>query len=219
LGSEAFVKTTLTIAAAALAAALLPGPWLELTRGGEPWRWLTGHLTHWSHEQLLWDLLAFVALGIACERRNRAAFHATLAVSALLIPLAVWVFAPEVVAYRGLSGIDSALFVLLLTPDRSPITYALGAAFMAKIGFEMVTASTVFVSNLGGAVPVPVAHVAGAGAALLVFVCHPERRARDLGGWGSGPVALASRPTHPGPSLDARDDKGKIAPCASSWPC
>ncbi|MEA2488731.1 MAG: hypothetical protein QOH21_523, partial [Acidobacteriota bacterium] len=142
------MKTTLAIAAAALAAALLPGSWLELTRGGEPWRWLTCHLTHWSHEQLLWDLVAFVALGIACERRHRAAFHATLVASALLIPLAVSLFAPEIGAYRGLSGIDAALFVLLLTRDRSPVTFALGAAFLAKVGFEMVTASAVFVGDL-----------------------------------------------------------------------
>lgn len=162
------MKTTLTIAAAVLAAAMLPVSWLELTRGGEPWRWVTGHLVHWSHEHLLWDLLAFVALGIACERRHRAAFHATLAASALLIPLAVWIFAPGILAYRGLSGIDSALFVLLLTLHRSRITLVLGCAFLAKMAFEMATGSTVFAGDLGGAVPVPVAHVAGAVAALLV---------------------------------------------------
>jgi rhomboid family GlyGly-CTERM serine protease len=162
------VKTTLTIAAATLAAALLPGAWLELTRDPEPWRMVTGHLVHWNHEHLLWDLLAFIALGIACERRHRAAFHATLTASAMVIPIAVWVFAPGIAAYRGLSGIDSALFVLLLLLYRSPITLVLGGAFLAKIGFELVTASAVFAGDLGGAVPVPVAHLAGAAAALLV---------------------------------------------------
>jgi SAM-dependent methyltransferase len=36
--------------------------------------------------------------------------------------------------------------------------------------------------------------------------CHPERRARDLGGRGTGQEPQAPSPTHPGPSLDARDD-------------
>src|SRR5882757_5386985 len=97
-----------------LAAALIPGSSLELRRGGPAWRIVTRHFTHFTYEQLAWDALVFLILGIACARRNRGAYQAALLASILLVPIAVLVFAPEVTTYRGLSGIDSALFALLL---------------------------------------------------------------------------------------------------------
>jgi phosphoenolpyruvate carboxylase len=39
---------------------------------------------------------------------------------------------------------------------------------------------------------------------LQELTCHPERRARDLGGWGANHVPRS--PAHPGPARDARDD-------------
>lgn len=159
---------TIVLSLMAIAAQFLPGEALELTRGAsEPWRFVTAHLTHWSAQHLLWDVLAFFALGLACERRHRAAFAATLALSAILIPIAVWTFAPEIGTYRGLSGLASAAFVLLLLQKGGRLAMLFGALFAAKIAFEMFTGATVFTSDLGGAVPVPVAHIAGAIAAVL----------------------------------------------------
>ena len=163
--------TTIALTIVALAAALIDGSLLELQRGGPVWRILTCHFTHWTHEQLAWDLLAFVFLGLACERRNRRAYHATLLASALFIPLAVMLFAPRIVAYRGLSGLDSALFALLLAQEfrRNRIVAVCAVGFAAKIAFEAMTSSTVFVSNLGaGVVAVPMAHLAGAVIAALI---------------------------------------------------
>lgn len=160
---------TIVLSLLAILASFVPGEALELTRGvAQPWRFVTGHLAHWNAQHLLWDVIAFFALGLACERRNRAAFAATMALGALLIPIAVWMFSPEIDAYRGLSGLASAAFVLLLLQQKNRLAMLFGVLFLAKIGFEFVTGATLFTSDLGGAVPVPVAHLAGAYAAVLV---------------------------------------------------
>ena len=144
----------------------VPGEWLELRRNAELWRILTCHFTHWSYEQLAWDALAFIALAIACHRRDRRAFRATLLAGIVLIPLAILVFAPEVTAYRGLSGLASAMFALLLTLERQRMRWPVvlcAIGFGAKIAFETITGGTVFVGGMGeNVVSVPVAHLAGA---------------------------------------------------------
>jgi hypothetical protein len=86
-------------------------------------------------------------------------------------------------AYRGLSGIDSALFGLLTVllirealeaGDRRGLLLAGGFSilFAGKTAFELVSGAGVFVSDFGAAVsPVPLAHLAGAAvgaAAALV---------------------------------------------------
>jgi rhomboid family GlyGly-CTERM serine protease len=123
----------------------------------------TCHFTHFTYEQLAWDALVFLILGIACARRNRGAFQATLLASIIVVPIAVLAFAPNVTTYRGLSGIDSALFALLLTMEsrRSRLVALCGAGFVMKLIFEMTTGATVFVSAADFA-PVPVAHLSGA---------------------------------------------------------
>jgi rhomboid family GlyGly-CTERM serine protease len=163
---------TPALLALAIVATFVNGSALELQRGSFSLiRLLTCHFTHWSYEQLAWDAFAFLLLGIACERRNRAAFHATLLASAIVIPVAVLLFAPNVTAYRGLSGIDSALFALLLTLERKrgPMVTLCAVAFAAKIAFELTTGSAVFVSDMGAeVVAVPIAHLAGALVAVAI---------------------------------------------------
>jgi rhomboid family GlyGly-CTERM serine protease len=173
--------TTILLALATLAAALVDGSILELQRGGDAWRILTCHFTHFTYEQLAWDALAFTFLGVACERRNRGAYHATLLASIVLIPLAVLAFDPRIDTYRGLSGIDSALFAMLVVSRRNVF---LGVLFAGKIAFEFFTGGGVFVDDI---VVVPVAHVAGAvaGAAFGVRqrklpLSSPRRQPRQL---------------------------------------
>jgi rhomboid family GlyGly-CTERM serine protease len=177
--------TTILLTLLALLAGLTPA--LQLERGGDWWQLLTCHFTHWTYEQLAWDALAFLALGVACERRNRAAFHATLLASAITVPLAVLIFAPEVTEYRGLSGLASALFVLLLVPggaagskpadgekrraESPPLHWFFAIAFAAKIVFELTTSSAVFANDI---TPVPVAHIAGAITALVVVTLRAK---------------------------------------------
>jgi rhomboid family GlyGly-CTERM serine protease len=160
---------------------------LEHERGavaaGEVHRILTCHWTHWSLDHLLWDALAFLALGALAESLSRARFLACLAVSALAIPLAVLALEPGIHVYRGLSGIDSALFAFagftilrdrLASGDRC-LAAGIVAAFLglgAKIAYEVLTGSTFFVDSASSSmVPVPAAHVVGAvvGAACAGF--------------------------------------------------
>jgi rhomboid family GlyGly-CTERM serine protease len=167
------MKTTITLTLLTLATALLPGSSLELQRGGAAWRMVTCHFTHFTYEQLAWDALVFLILGIACARRNRGAFQATLLASIILVPIAVLAFAPDVTTYRGLSGLDSALFALLLTMEsqRNWRVALCAVGFAMKLIFEMTTGATVFVSA-GGFVPVPVAHLAGAIVGFAIGIAH-----------------------------------------------
>ena len=67
----------------------------EALAAGETWRILTGHLTHWNAEHLLWDVMVFVALGAACERLARKNYVLCLALGAPVISLSVWAALPE----------------------------------------------------------------------------------------------------------------------------
>jgi rhomboid family GlyGly-CTERM serine protease len=165
-----------------LAAALyaLPGSadWLQYDRTailhGEVWRLLTGHLVHWSGNQLFWDGLALGFLGWLCERVSVASFLRCFVLSAFSISLTLWFAAPWMATYRGLSGIDSALFALVAVRlareafvDRQWFKLGLvgivAGGFVLKLGYEFASGSTLFVdSSAGGMTPVPLAHVVGA---------------------------------------------------------
>jgi rhomboid family GlyGly-CTERM serine protease len=187
------MKTTISLTLLAVAAALLPGSSLELQRGGPVWRIVTCHFTHFTYEQLAWDALVFLVLGIACARRNRGAFQATLLASILVVPIAVLTFAPEVTTYRGLSGIDSALFALLLTMEwrRSWLVALCAAGFAMKLIFEMTTGATVFVSGAAFAV-VPVAHLAGAVVGLVIGQATVAERAAACLYWSTASARSCS---------------------------
>jgi rhomboid family GlyGly-CTERM serine protease len=163
------MKTTITLTLLTLAAALIPGSSLELRRGGAVWRIVTCHFTHFTYEQLAWDVLVFLILGMACARHGRGAFQATLLASIVVVPIVVLAVAPDVTTYRGLSGIDSALFALLLTMEsrRSWLAALCAIGFAMKLIFEMTTGATVFVSG-AAFVPVPAAHLAGAITGLAI---------------------------------------------------
>lgn len=170
---------TLLLSAAAILAAMSPAAMslLEFARlavaEGEIWRLLTGHLTHFGADHLLWDVAMFAALGGVCEHRWPRRTRITLVTSALAISLAIVPLAPEIDTYRGLSGLDSALFGLLATSllresdaQRGRLfTAALClflTGFVAKIGYELITGTTFFVdSTAAGFVPVPLAHAVG----------------------------------------------------------
>jgi rhomboid family GlyGly-CTERM serine protease len=138
---------------------------------GEFWRVVTGHWTHWSLEHLAWDLVAFVVLLPLCLRIGRGRTALALIGATLAIPLAVGAALPEIVAYRGLSGLDSALFTclassLLLRELREGAwgtAMIFGGALMAfamKVAFELATGSALFVES-DAFVPVVLAHLVG----------------------------------------------------------
>jgi rhomboid family GlyGly-CTERM serine protease len=137
---------------------------------GQFWRLATCHLTHWSADHLFWDVLMFAALGMICEQMSRVHTRRCLIAAAAVIPLAVWLTLPNIAMYRGLSGIDSALFGLLvglIFKDRSHsratvlIVLMLAVTFGAKICYETLAGATLFVESGGVFTPVPLAHLVG----------------------------------------------------------
>jgi len=173
-------SVSLLLAASALWASLWPGvaeavqyDTLAILHG-EFWRIWTGHFVHWSTDHLLWDLLVFVCLGTLCERRSRSAFLGCVLLGAPLISASVAWFHPELQTYRGLSGIDSALFSLWLcqtawqaAAQRQTARLAAlllgGAGFVGKTVYEMATDLTLFVdSSSAGMQPLVIVHLVGA---------------------------------------------------------
>jgi rhomboid family GlyGly-CTERM serine protease len=180
---------SLFLCAPALLIALLPQSFAaalqyDRTRilSGELHRLLTCHWTHWSGEHFAWDAITFLALGIACERRSRARFPAVVGLCAFAVPLGLLLVLPNLHVYRGLSGIDTALFGFLavgVLRDSIRRGSRAGAAvaglfivaFAIKTCVEFFSGVTVFVdARLADFAPVPLAHLlgfaAGAGVAL-----------------------------------------------------
>lgn len=153
---------------------------------GQLWRILTGHLTHWNFDHYIWDGIVLLVLGVLCERSDRNTYVACLLGSAVLISLSMWCCMPEIATYRGLSGLDSALFALLagnlLVENWSErqwhwVVGLLGAllGFGMKVGYEVATARTLFVDSVAADfIPVALAHAVGACIGLLL-VFRPKR--------------------------------------------
>jgi rhomboid family GlyGly-CTERM serine protease len=170
---------SLLLVAVAIFFSLVPriATWLQYDRlavaYGEVWRLFTSHFVHWSIEHLFWDALALGALGWICEREGTSRFLATVAAAALAIPLTLSFAQPQMSTYRGLSGIDSALFVLLaaniarqaIAEQNWPhlgMALLISIGFAVKVGFEVRTGGTLFVDSLAaGMTPVPLAHIVG----------------------------------------------------------
>lgn len=170
---------TLALTTVAVAVHVAPGAaaWLQYDRGallrGEWWRVLSAHLTHFDANHLVWDTGVLLLLGWVCECESRARTTAALSLSAPAIAAALWWWQPEFAVYRGLSGLDSALFGLLAgTLLHRPQIIARIAGLLAllvvciKCGCEVRTGATLFASGDGYA-PVPLAHLVGVVAGLL----------------------------------------------------
>jgi rhomboid family GlyGly-CTERM serine protease len=171
------ISLLLAIAAAAVQFSPAAAEWLQYDRvailSGQLWRIVTCHLTHWSLDHFFWDTVALLVLGLGCEARSRPATVQCLCASALLIPLSVTWLMPEMATYRGLSGIDSALFALLaglLLRECWPRKrYGVAAAifvaliaFAAKTVYEYASGDTLFVDSAAATmVPLPLVHVVG----------------------------------------------------------
>lgn len=181
----------------AIVAALIPGsgPLLQFDRSaiaaGEWWRVVTGHWVHWSPDHAFWDILVFAVLGPLTERRDRRRLLRFLGIALASTPLALVVFEPQIATYRGLSGLDTGLFTLLvadlfaeswrLGDRRRCIVLGLaGAALGGKTLFELLTGDTLFVqSRESDFVPLVSMHLVGAMAAGLTF-CRSDRIAAQL---------------------------------------
>lgn len=170
---------TLSIAAFAVLAQLAPvlAGALEFNRAaiaqGEAWRFVTAHLTHFDRNHLAWDLAVFVLLGSICEQSSRRRLAAGLGLASVAITAAVWWWQPQFTTYRGLSGLDCALFGIFtgtLLQRRDLIARFVGSLGLlgvaAKCGVELSTGDTLFATGATYA-PVPLSHLVGAAAGLI----------------------------------------------------
>lgn len=165
---------------------------------GEWWRLLSGHFTHWTVEHLAWDLAVFCGLVAVseseCCRGTTVATVSSIVLSALVISTALLIAQPEMTLYRGLSGIDSALFAVVgisvlrqLRGSRTVTAAAIAivTGFAAKLAWEMFRGDAFFVSaNAEGFSPVPLAHAVGAITGSLVALFTVRSRTFDLGKTG-----------------------------------
>lgn len=139
----------------------------------EPWRLVMCQLCHFGRDHFSWDIAVFIALGLICERIRRREFIQTLLGSAVLIPIFTFMFQPSLQIYRGLSGVDSALFGLLAAMLISEnlqnrhrigliLSISLLVAFGLKLLIELRFGVAVFAdSTADGYIPVPLAHLIG----------------------------------------------------------
>lgn len=149
---------------------------------GEMYRLLTCHWTHWNVDHLIWDAGALLFLAAACERRSRSRFLATLTLATLVVPIGVFILQPEMLRYRGLSALASALFAWLAIDIVRNRAHAgqwawvfaigtIGLGFAIKIAIEIHCGTAVFVETSSDFVPVPLAHLIGACCGLATACC------------------------------------------------
>jgi rhomboid family GlyGly-CTERM serine protease len=153
---------------------------------GQLWRLLTGHLTHWGHGHLFWDLSVFLVLGTLCEWRSHRAMLACVIGTAVATSLLMLFALPEIPTYRGLSGIDTGLFTMLGVGiyvdarnegDRTlqSTIATMGAGLLTKLVYEIMTGSTIFVDHHAGAfIPIVGAHILGAVVGIVVGLYSAE---------------------------------------------
>ena len=152
---------------------------------GEPWRWVSGHLAHFSWEQTWLNIGALLLLGAAVERLAPRRTAWVLGLTALAVPAALGPWAPDLPSYRGLSGLASGAFALLVVllirravvvgrRDVALLAVALGAGFAVKLGWELTTGRTAFADgSADGYVVVPLAHAVAAAIGALVGLAGP----------------------------------------------
>lgn len=194
---------TAALALAALALHAAPGlaGVLELdARLGlhEPWRLAAAHLLHFTGAHLAWDVGVLVGLGCIVERRWPARTRALVPLAMLAISAAFLAWPGGLATYRGLSGVDSALLLLLagrmhseraLAGVARALPLATAAVFLAKVAHEALTGATWFVDPSGAFVPVPLAHLVG-GALGLGFGLWPAQRAAGSSASAASRTAL-----------------------------
>ena len=122
---------------------------------------------------LFWSAMTFLGMGSICEMMDRKKLLVAVGLSALLIPITIWWGMSGLKIYGGLSGLDCALYALLMvllikreirSGNRVWLAFfsIMLAGLIAKITYETLTGMTIFVSNNhAGMVPVPLAHLVG----------------------------------------------------------
>ncbi|MFP4580588.1 MAG: rhombosortase, partial [Candidatus Sumerlaeia bacterium] len=158
----------------ALVVFYIPGmqDWLQYDRAairaGQVWRLLTGHWTHWSGDHLFWDLGTFACLLVWCQARGMKGLVWKNLLASIAISAGLWLVQPDMILYRGLSGLDCFLYSLLAIDycfERNPLLHAAGiialVALILKVSYEILSGHFLFVGSMPQT-PIPEAHLFGA---------------------------------------------------------
>lgn len=144
---------------------------------GEIWRLLTGNFVHFSLAHLLYNLIAWIIAGTIIELHAYRLFTALCFASSLLISITLLTLEPELNFYAGLSGVVSAAVTYLCFHGMGEksvwrwLCIATLAGLVTKTVLEIGSGSS-FVLQVSeeGFVPVPLSHLAGIVAAILIFL-------------------------------------------------
>jgi rhomboid family GlyGly-CTERM serine protease len=164
------------LAATGLAVACVPGSAEALqydrvrVMAGEAWLLLSSQMAHWTARMTLMDLGVLVGLGAWLEARGeRRNLVFALVLGAAGTALAVHMLSPDLLYYRGSSGLASALFVLTalhIARSSGGAARALAllacALFLAKAAWESLSGQALFAGPLApGVRVVPLVHLLG----------------------------------------------------------
>jgi rhomboid family GlyGly-CTERM serine protease len=192
---EPRAKTGVTAVTAAVLLLMIPAimtsdaliEWLQFDRSailaGEYWRLFTGHLVHWSFNHLFWDLLAgLLAVLFLLTHHPRTLIPLSLW-SMVLVASFILLVNPEIAVYRGLSGLDTALFAYVGTSmalsaahRRQGWILALAGMLLGlmtgKILYEINSGACLFVDSQDF-IPLYTAHLGGllAGSSYALGAC------------------------------------------------
>lgn len=176
---------TIGLVTAAVAVLMIPGAaeLLVYERSaiarGELWRLFTAHLTHYSASHLINNMLVLVFAAWLVEERYRADLLRVLALSAVAIGFAVFVFRPEITRYAGVSGISLALLTYAalrgLTENRR---WRIVCSVVLVMICLKLTAESLFGwqpidwKQQAGFVTITLSHAIGVGIGLLIWLTH-----------------------------------------------
>ncbi len=154
----------------------------DCVEAGEIWRLLTSHWTHWSAEHLVWDVVVFIALLMLSLRIDPKKTILVFLLGSAGISLGIYYLQHDLVYYRGLSGLDAALFAFIAAylvkflnqkGNRVGRTMALLllSCLVLKIAYEAIVGEAIWVSQMAQNVTVvPLAHVIGGGIGLTAGI-------------------------------------------------
>ncbi len=151
---------------------------------GQLWRLLTCHFVHLGWYHALLNLLGLLALIVLCPRPlHPREWGARVTWLALWIGIALYLAAPDVDRYVGLSGVLHGLFFLGLVPMArrgDAIAIACLAYLVGKLAWEQVVGTPVSEEHAIGGHVVTLAHLFGTLAALVYgFAFGTFRRGVD----------------------------------------
>jgi rhomboid family GlyGly-CTERM serine protease len=117
---------------------------------GQWWRFLTGHLVHFSPSHLMFDSAVFLLAGAIVEERSRKLLIGLLLTSVAAISTGLFWFAPQLQFYGGMSGVATAMlcFVAFEFARERGVKRAVGVTVITlatiKMAWEIQTSHALF---------------------------------------------------------------------------